>query len=178
MAKDIDKVLIGAGSIFEIGAYVTAKGAGTLAELGHLLEGVRFKATVEHKLIEPDAHLAAGRAVPIKREYTVQVKGIEATPELLRIALGQPAANLTGTPPNMTLNVDPDAVEQYHQLRWVEPGLGTTKVRTVTAWKAYLKEVPEIVASKGDIKEVNFTFGLLYEETGTGTDDVVRLVET
>src|SRR3972149_6127220 len=74
------------------------------------------------------------KTVPIQTDFTFKVALHEATAENLRISLGQPAANLTGTPPNLTLRVG-DRVEQYHQATLVVPGLGTGLVSTYTFWR-------------------------------------------
>lgn len=178
MAGDRDKIVVGAHATFSIGAYVTAKGAGSLTDVGFTGDGVSFKATVEHKMVEVDQHLAPIRAVPIKREYELKIRLLETQMEHLRVLLGQPAANLTGIFPDETLVVDDDAAEQYHQIALVDTGLGTTKVRTSTFWRAFVKDLAEIPIKKDEMKFLEATFGILKETTGTGSDDIAKIVET
>ncbi len=177
MAGDRDKIIVDAHATFNIGAYVTAKGAGTLVDVGFTQDGVSFKPTVEHKMVEVDQHLAAIRAVPMKREYEIKVKILESQMEHLRVAMGQPDANLTGAPPDETLDIDDDAGEQYHQISLVGTGLGTTKVRTLTFWRCFIKDVAEIAMKKDEVAFIELTIGVLRETTGAGNDDVMKWVE-
>ncbi len=177
MAGDRDNVIVGAHATLTVSDYVTAKGAGGGSDVGFTADGVSFKANVEHKMVEPDQHLTAIRAVPTKREYELKVRMLEGQMEHLRFVLGQPAANLTGIAPDETLVVDADAGEQYHQIILVGIGLGTLGIRTLTAWRCFLKDIAEIPFKKDDEQFLEATFGILKETTGAGDDDV-EIVET
>lgn len=178
MAQVIANTLIGAPTTISVGPYVAAKGAGTLVEVGHTRGGVSIKQNTEHREIETDSALAPHRAVPIKRGYEVKWTMLEMTIENLLFALGQLPANKTGTPPNLTLEVNDNDGEIVHQLEIVGAGLGTLGVRTITAWRAVVKDIAEIVWQKGEERVYEVTLMLLHEETGTGNDNILKVVET
>lgn len=171
-------VLIGAPATFKIGAYVDSKGAATLADAGFTLGGVTFDPTVEFHEVEVDQYLAKLSAVPKKRDAEIKVKLVEATLENLRIALGQPAANLTGTAPDLTLLMDASAGEAYHQIQFVGPGVGTTGSRTITAWRTYVKQMTGYAMMKDEKQIIDLTFGLCEEVTGTGADSFLNAADT
>jgi hypothetical protein len=131
-------------------------------------------------LVEPDETLTPVRAVPSKREYELKIPMMQAELEKARVAMGQPAANLTGTPPDLTLNVDANAGEQYHQIKVIAAGggVGTTGARTCSYWRCYLKSVAEIPFLKDGEQMYDMTFGVLYEETGTGSDTICKWADT
>lgn len=177
MAFDITKILVGANSLFKLAPWVTAKGAGTFVDVGATLGGVSLAPKTDYHQVFIDQRLGPVSAIPIKREYEVKVKMLQADMENLRFATGQPAANKTGTPPNETLKIDFSAVEQYYQGQFVEPGIGSTKTRTVTLWRCYPKDLAPIPAKKDEEQAYELTVGVLEETTGTGVDSIL-IVDT
>lgn len=178
MAGTAANILVGAPSLFKIGAYVTSKGAATLSDVGFTMGGVTIDPKTELHLVKVDQKLGTLAALPKDREYDLKVKLSEASMENLRIALAQPSANLTGTAPNQTLLLDGSAVEQYYQLQFVGPGLGTNKSRTVTCWKAAVKEMGGWPFKKDSAQDLDLTFLLCEETTGSGADSILKAVET
>lgn len=171
--------LFGAPTSISIGPWVTAKGAGTLVEIGHTKGGVSIKHSIENHEMEVDDILTPHRAIPIKTGYEIKFTMAEVTLENLRIALSQPAANLTGTPPDEILAVDGNlGGEVYNQVELVGPGLGTTGVRTIVIWRAVIKEVAEILWNKIDDRVYEVTLLILYEETGTGSDTIMQATDS
>ena len=178
MAKSILNTLIGAPTTISVGPYITAKGAATLVEVGHTRGGISIKQNTEHREIESDDALAPQRAVPIKRGYEVKWTMLEMTIANLLFALGQLPANSSGTPPNLTLEVNDNDGEILHQLEIIGAGLGTLGIRTITGWRAVVKDISEIVWQKGEERAYEVTLMLLHEETGTGNDNILKVVET
>lgn len=178
MAQVIANTLIGAPTTISVGPYVADKGAGTLVEVGHTRGGVSIKQNTEHREIETDSTLAPHRAVPIKRGYEVKFTMMEMTIVNLLFALGQLASNKSGIDPDFTLEVNDNDGEIVHQLEIVGLGLGTLGVRTITAWRAVVKDIAEIVWQKAEERVYEVTLMLLHEETGTGNDNIMQVVET
>lgn len=176
---DTTKTLFGTPASISIGPWVTAKGPGTLVDIGHTKGGTSIKFSVENHEMEVDALLAPHRAIPVKTGYEIKFTMAEATLENLRIALGQPDTALTGTPPDEVLEVDGNLDgEAYNQVEIVGDGLGTTGVRTVVAWRAVLKDVAEILWSKTEDRLYQITLLLLHEDTGTGNDNIMQVTDS
>jgi len=171
-------IFVGAPVTVKIGAYVTAKGAATLSDVGFTMGGVTFDPKVELHQVEVDQKLGILSALPKKREYELKMKLMEAIPSSLAIALGQPTTNVTGTSPNQTLSIDASAVEQYHQIQLVVPGGGTNKTNTITIWKAAVKEMGGWMFKKDGAQELDLTWLLCEETTGSGTDSIAKSVNS
>ncbi len=173
MAFDITKILVGANSLFKLAPWVTAKGAGTFVDVGATLGGVILTPKTDYHPVFIDQRLGPVSQIPIKREYQIKTKMLQSDMENLRLSLGQPAANKTGTPPNETLKIDFSAIEQYYQAQWVEPGIGTTKTRTVTSWRCVPTDAAPIPAKKDEEQAFELTLTVCEETTGTGVDSIL-----
>lgn len=111
----------------------------------------------------------------------LKVKLQEGTiPTNMRAALGQPIGNVTGTVTGYIIGVDASAVEQYHQLKVVGPGLGTNKTRTVYAWRACIKDMGSWAMKKDGTQELDLTFLILEDRSGTSTlgDTFLKIIDT
>jgi len=173
MAPTVSKILVGAHATLSIGAYVASKGAGTLTEVGSTLGGVQIDPKTEHYMVEIDQRLAAVAAVPKKREVEVKVKLMEATLANLQTALAQVAGALSGT---ATLLYDLSAAELYYQVQLVGKGAGAG-TRTVTFWKAFIKDLGAWAFQKDNAQSLELTLGICEETTGSGVDSI-RVVDT
>lgn len=172
-------ILVGAASSVKMGAYVSLKAAATLSDVGFTIGGVMFDPTVELHQVEVDQQLGVLAAQPKKRDVEVKFKLAEATIENLRLVLAQPTGNVTGTTPDFTLYYDASAVAQYYQLQIIGPGLGTGSTRTITMWKAYVKDVAAITMQKDGEQALDMTLGLCEDVSSTTTpDSFLQIVET
>ena len=179
MPHDTTKTLFGAPTSVSIGPWVTAKGAGTLVDVGHTKGGVTISASVERHEMEVDDLVVPHRSIPVKGGFEMKFAMAEMDLANLQLAFDQPAANLTGTPPDMTLEVDGNrSGEVYYQLELIGAGLGTTGVRTVTAWRGVVKDVSEIKWSKAEDRIYEVTIALMHEDTGTGADTIMQVVDS
>lgn len=160
-------VLVGAVSSVKIGAYVTAKGAATLSDVGFTTKPLTFDPKSEFFLFSPEQNLGNVIAVPKMRDVEIKIELAEATIANLTTALAQPTTNQTGTAPNQTLAFDASAAALYYQLQFVGPGLGTGLTRTVTCWKAYVKDMGSWAFSKEGAQILPLTLGLCEETTGS-----------
>jgi len=175
---DITNIIVGAHATFKIGPWVTAKAAGTLVEVGATAGGVTLDPKMTPHLVSIDQRLGDVMAVPVKREMDMKLRLLEGSIDNWVTAFGQPVANKTGTTPNWTLLVDPSAGELYYQTELKGKGLGTTKVRTITTWRNYIKELTAIPFKKDGEQGLEITLGVLEETSGTGADNWFKLVET
>ena len=168
MALDATKIMVGAG-VFSYGAYVTAGGAGSLADAGHIATPFELGIAMENFDVETERATGIVKTVPIKSDHTLKVAFHQAEAELLRVALGLPASSKTGTTPNFTLRVG-DRVEQYHQATLVVPGVGTTAVRTMTFWKLQISALEPVQFGKAAVQTYIATFRSLRDDSVTTAD--------
>lgn len=179
MAGTTSNVLVGAASTVKFGAYVSDHAPATLSDVGFTMGGVMFDPTVELHAVEVDQYLGTLAALPKKRDVEVKMKLAEATIENLRLALAQPTGNVTGTAPNETIYYDGSAVAQYYQIEIVGPGLGTNSTRTITMWKAYIKDVAAITMQKDAEQALDLTLGLCEDVTSvTNPDSFMTIVDS
>jgi hypothetical protein len=169
-ALDVSKILVGGISTIEISAYVTAKGAGTFTDAGCTIDAFVHKEKVTKHMTEIQQRLGPVKGTIVKREIELTVHLAQAEIENLRIALGEPAGAVTGTPPNVTIKRNMSAVAQAHQIRVKTPGLGTTGVRTILYYNAQVKEFPDWTHKKDAEQMIPVTFEIIEETTGSGTD--------
>lgn len=175
MATDATKVITGAGT-FSIGAYVTAGGAGSLVDVGYSNAPFELTPEFENTEIESENQQGVIKSVPTKTGYTLKVPILESDPEHLRIALGQPAANLTGTAPDETLRVG-DRTEQYHQGTLATSGIGTTGARTFTFWKLQILSMDPIQIGKAVAQMYNAVFRVMPDTSVTTLDKFFKQVD-
>ncbi len=180
MATDTSKILVGAG-VVSLGDYVAAGSGGTLIDVGHCKEPVVMTAAYTDFDVVSERAFGILRKVPQDMAITIRVPQLEVTPERMRVALRQPSGNLSGVSPNETLLVgDPASTdaELYKQIEIVGPGLGSTLVRTVTAWKCVVMELAEIAFAKGDSMVFNVTFGVLYDDSVSTADKFFKSIDS
>lgn len=172
-------VLVGPASSVTIAAYVASNGAGTHADVGFTNGGVTIDPKTELHMVEVDQKLGQLAALPKKREYELKIPFSEATLENLRLILAQPTANITGTAPNQTLIVDASAVAQYYQIKLITAGLGTNSTRTVTCWRAFVKDMDSWTFKKDANQMPAATFGLLEDTTSATTQgSILKAVDS
>ena len=175
MAQTTASVIV-AGATVEMSAYVTAGGAGTFTEVGHTSSPTELQGTFEDVDITSEQVPGIVAKRRISSRYTLKFRMMETVLENWRQAMRQAAANLTGTPPDMTLLVGAGA-EQYHQIQIVGTGVGTTGVRTLTAWKFIVTEMAPIAFAKGAPQEIEITGELCYDESVATADKFFKAVD-
>lgn len=171
-------VLVGAASTFKYANYVTAKAvASTYSDPGFTQEGVTLDPKVELHNVVVDQFLGNIAAIPKARDMEIKTRFAETTIENMRMILAQPATNITGTG---ALRFDPSAGEQYYQLQIVAKGLQALGVRTVTIWKAYVKDPGTWPLKKDANQGFDVTFGVCEETTGTTAtkENFLQIIET
>lgn len=160
-----DNIVIGAPASISVSDYVANRGAGTFTVLGYSIGGVIISDKRDRYKVSPDQLLGNVISVPIKAEAKIKFKMLEGTLENLRYALGLAAGQKTGTTPNFTLKRDMSAAAQYHQIKVVGVGNGTTGVRTFTAWRCVFEEIEDLGIKKEEAKVVGVTIDILEELT-------------
>ncbi len=175
MAQDIDKILAG-GAVVSVGPWVTAGGAGSLVEVGHTEGATELIRSYEDLPVSSEQIAGIEKRIPISTEMALKFAMKETDLENWRMPWRQPAANLTGTPPNMTLLVGA-AAEQYHQVTLVGTGIGTTGVRTVTAWRMIVDSVEPIRMAKAEAQLVTITGALMLDSSVATLDQFLKIVD-
>jgi hypothetical protein len=169
MAQDVTKIVVGAITSIEIAPYVASKGAGTFQDAGFTLDGYTFEEKAEFHETVPDQRLGVVKRERKAAGYEFKTSLAQAELENYRLALGIPTADLTGTPPNLTLKSNLSRKAQPYQCRIKEPGLGTTGVRTKTMWAVDL-QCGAIPSAKDSEQKLPLTGMGREETTGAGTD--------
>lgn len=171
-----DNIVIGAPASISVSDYVAARAAGTFVLLGFSLGGVMIGDKRTRYKVSPDQLTGDVISVPIKAEATIKFKMLEGTLENLRYALGLPAAAKTGTTPNFTLKRNMSAAAQYHQIKVVGVGNGTTGVRTFTAWRCVFDQIEDLGIKKEEAKVFGVTIDIL-EEADTPANGAYQYVD-
>lgn len=176
MAGTAGNILVGAPATFKIAAYLTAKAVSlTYVDVGFTDGGVTFDPKTELHLVAMDQYLGNLAAIPKARDLEIKVKFGEATLTNLNYALAQPAGNLSGTTAQF---YDASAAEIYYQLQVVGKGNGALAARTMTVWRAYVKDIGSIMFKKDATQEHDMTFGVCEETTGGTTSSFMRFIDT
>lgn len=182
MAGTSTNILVGAPASFSIADWITGRAiSSTYTDCGYTSAGVTIDPKTELYEVHVDQTLGALAALPKGRSMELKVKLQEGTiPTNLRAAFGQPSTNVTGSVSGYTLGVDASAVEQYHQLKIIGPGLGTNKTRTVYAWRAAMKDMGSWMMKKDGTQELDLTFIILEDKSGTSTlgDTFLKIIDT
>lgn len=170
-------VLVGAPSTFKIAAYLTAKATSlTYVDVGYTSGGVTIDPKTELHQVMVDQALGTLAALPKTRDLELKVKFAEANLANVQYGLAQATANLSGT---STLIMNASDPEIYYQLQVVGKGLGAGGVRTITFWKAYVKDMGAWMFKKDSAQEIDITYGICEETTGSTTSgSYFRAVET
>jgi hypothetical protein len=176
MSKDATKILAGAG-VFSYGDYVTAGGAGSLADAGHIKNPFELGTGFANFDVKTERSAGIVKTVPIDSDFTLKVAFHQAETELMRVALGQPSGNKSGSGANLTLLVG-DRAEQYHQATLVVPGPGTTATRTLTFWKLQVLSTENISFGKGIEQMYIVTFRVLRDDSVSTNDKFFKQVDT
>jgi len=159
------KVLVGGPTSFKIAAYLPSKAVSlTYTDVGFTDGGVSFDPKTEHHLVTVDQHLGNLAAIPKARDLEIKVKFAEGTLTNLQYALMQATANLSGT---SSLFINASDPELYYQLQVVGKGDGATGVRTMTVWRAFVKEMGALLFKKDAAQEHDLTWGVCEETTGS-----------
>lgn len=157
-SPDIQNIIIGAPSQLAVSDYVAARGAGTFYDVGFTLGGVMVSVKRDRYTVSPDQLLGNALSEPIKAEFMIKGKMLEGMLKNLAFALGMdPATYVTGSDPNFTLKWNASERAKYHQIKVVGRGLGTTKVRTFTAWRCVFGEIEDIPWKKDEAQLIGFT---------------------
>jgi len=175
MATDTSKVFAGA-AVVSIGDWVTAGGAGSLTDVGHMKGPVSLTPSFEDYEIKSERAFGTLKRVPISGSLKLALDLQEITVEHLRVAFRQPAANTAGTSPDERLLIG-DFAEQYHQITVVVNGAGTTGVRTMTLWKGFVESLGAIPFAKGEEQHLPLTFDCLYDDSLGSADKFGRIVD-
>jgi len=165
-------------AVVSVGPYVTAGGAGTLVDVGHTKAPTTLAVERENFDAVSEQAPTPVESVPSLTTYKVKVPVEEATIDNYLIATGEPVANKSGTPPNLTLRVGGPTGKKYHQIQLVTAGLGTGLIRTITIWKAVLMSVSEVPFAKGGEQLLEMTFNCLYDDTVATADKVMKIVDS
>ena len=175
MATDSTKIMVGAGT-FSIGDYTSAGGAGSLTDVGDILTPYEIGSEFANFDVETERATGIVATYPLTDGHTIKVAMAESDPTWLRIAMGQPSANLTGTTPDKRLLVG-DRAAQYHQATLVATGIGTTGVRTWTFWKLQVLSKEPIQVGKGVVQSYVVTFRALRDSTVATADKYYKQVD-
>jgi len=175
MSANANNVKVGA-AVVSYSAYVSAGGAGSFTDFGYTAEGTKlgFKSTFFD--VEAEQSRAAIKKIPLKTEATLKVFIMESMLASMRVVLGMPSGNLTGTPPDLTLLLG-DASELYFQLKTVSVGVGTTGVRTILLWKCVPSLDGDIDFAKGAVQRMDTTFTALSDASVSGAGTVGTVVD-
>lgn len=175
MATSTANIIVGAATV-SIGDYVTAGGAGSLTDVGHTKSPTTLASTYEDFEVISERVGGVLKKVPQMTRHKFKASLTEATIEHMRIAMRQPSANVSGTPPDLTLRVGASA-EQYHQFTLVTVGVGTTAVRTLTIWRGIVESVSEIPYAKGAEQMFEIVIDALLDETVATADKFFKVVD-
>lgn len=164
-------------AVVSVGPWVTAGGAGTLVDVGYTEGGVELQQTQEDTPIDPDQEPGTIARFPVSTGYSLKFTMLEATLANLLTAFRQAAANLTGTPPNETLQIG-EAAESYLQIQLVGKGGGSTGVRTVTCWKGMVESTEPVAMRKNEPAKVGVTVALLRDPSVAAAGKHLKIVES
>ena len=176
MATDTTQVHIGA-AVVSIGDWVTAGGAGSLTDVGHMKTPASLTSAFEDYEVKSERAFGTLKREPLAGKLTLALDLQETTAEHMRIAFRQPSANKTGTSPDFTLRIG-DFAEQYHQITAVVTGPGTAGVRTFTFWRGFVEGVGAIPFAKGEEQHLPLTFDILYDDSVTSLDKFAKCVDS
>ncbi len=175
MATSAANVFSGA-AVVSIGDWVTAGGAGSLTDVGHMKGPVSLTPSFSDYEIKSERAYGSIARVPLEGSLKLAMDLQEVTAEHLAMAFRQPAANKTGTTPDFTVLIG-DFAEQYHQITVVVAGAGTTGVRTVTLWKGFVESLGAIPFAKGEEQHLPITFDCLYDDSVTTNDKFGKIAD-
>ena len=153
-------------AVVSIGAWVANAGATTLTDVGHTSGPVELGSEFENFDVESDRTPGIIKTVPIKAGFTLKIPMLEVTAELLRTAMRLATGQVSGTGDNKTVAVS-DPAEQYHRVQLVTQGVGTTRVRTITAWKCQVLSVDPIQYGKAVAQSYVATLRMLRDDSIT-----------
>jgi hypothetical protein len=175
MATNTANICIGAATV-SIGAYVAAGGAATLIDVGHTKEAVTLTPAFEDYAIMSERAFGPLKKIPIGGTFKLAVSLIESTIENYRVAFRQAGGSTSGTAPNLTLRVG-DFAQQYHQIQIVSAGVGSTAVRTITAWRAIVESVEAVQYGKTGEQRLDLLFDLMYDDSVSTADKFLKIVD-
>lgn len=169
-------LVIGSATV-SLSPYVTAGGAGTFADVGYKRGAVEIAPTYTDYEIKADDVLGTLRRFPTDQKLTCKFMAIEATVANLQEWLRQPDANVSGTPPDETIQLG-TIEERKKQIKIVGVGLGTGKVRTVLLWHCIVQSASPVGFTKDGEQVLEMEFDVLHDDTVVATGKWGTLVET
>lgn len=180
MANNSNNWLVGAG-VVSVGAYVASGGAGSLTDIGIIIGGTSLDNKRAYHELKSDHHLGVLEVVKTQDMSEIKLVMGEADADRVMLAMDQPSANVSGTAPNKTLLHNPNSPVQLKQIQIVGVGpkgaTGTAAARTVTAWKAYFKEVGPWEHKRDGEQKLAVTIGLLQDLSVSTSDKDWKAVD-
>ncbi|HET6373009.1 MAG TPA: hypothetical protein VFG76_06865 [Candidatus Polarisedimenticolia bacterium] len=165
----------------DVSAYVAAGAAGTFTNIGYTKGPLTIEEGGSDYEVKAEQVLGALASVPVDKKITLKFTFLQAELDDLQKVLRQPAANLTGTPPNKSLLIG-DPVETYHQIKVTGKAIGGSAgikgVRTITMWRVAFVTVEPIGMAKDSETVWGVTMTLVYDETVATADKYYKIIDT
>lgn len=176
MATNSENIKVGAG-VLSVGDYVTAGGAGTLVDIGHVNSPITLAVSYEDFEVGSERVAAVLDKYPQMMRAKIKAPMTESFTDHIQMAMRQAAANQSGISPDFTLEVG-EPTQRYHQVEIVTPGTGTTKTRTWTFWKTIVESIAETPFAKGAEQLYEVVFDCCLDESVVAAGKIFKLVET
>ena len=166
-----------------ISAWVTAGGAGTFTDIGHLEGDAMLEFDREDLMEGSEQVLGSLFSEPIKFGARLKFAAKESSLDNMQKYLGQPAANLSGIVPNKTLLIG-DPVATYYQIKVVTKGERTAQgattaaAQTWTFWRMAIQKPEPLVMSKAKVRLLGFTLEAINDESVTTADKHGKVVNS
>jgi hypothetical protein len=171
------KFVLRKGGTVSRSAYVTAGGAGTFTDVGYLDGPITLELTWEDVEYEPEQEDGPILSEPVSTRAALKFMMSEQSVDNFLLSLRQPAANKSGTGDDLTLLVG-GAQAQYHQMKIVGKGPGTTAVRTWTIWKCATESASGITVTKREFGKVEVGMKCLLDPSVTTGDKIFKQIDT
>ena len=172
------KFVLRKGGVVSMSAWVTAGGAGSFTDVGYLDGPIELGLNWEDAEFEPEQEDGPILSEPTSTRGSLKfVMSEQSVPNFLT-AFRQPTANQTGTGDNLTILVGAGTSGQYHQMKIVGKGPGTTAVRTWTVWKCATESIGGISVSKKEFGKVEVTMKVLLDPSVTTADKFFKQIDT
>lgn len=166
-----------------ISAWVTAGGAGTFTDAGHLEGEAMLEFDKEDLLEGSEQVLGSLISEPIKFGVRLKFALKETSLDNMQKYLGQAAANLTGAAPNKTLLIgDPSPL--FYQVKVVTKGERTVQgattpaTQTWTFWRMAAQKPEPLSLKKDKVRLMGFTYEALYDESVSTADKYGKVVNS
>lgn len=168
-----ENIVVGAAAV-SLAPWVTANGAGTYVAMGHTEGPAIIVPTFEDMDIGSEQQLIDIDSVPIKVGFEIRFTLKEVLIENYRIALRQLAAQKSGTPPNLTLQVV-DPQQAYWQVKLVTKpirsalsALGPNPgYRTIIGWRCIVRGLEQIQFGRSVVQQLAVSCKVLGDQSST-----------